>query len=104
MRLSCILCFLAMGLSAYGSDYADFEPRCTREWPIPLFQCPVYLANTGKWKFLEPPPRFTVEHKVNGTFCRKFGYSKGKMLQWKMPYVQTYLAQLYRIATLTPEV
>uniref|UniRef100_A0A0K8RIY7 Putative salivary kunitz domain protein n=1 Tax=Ixodes ricinus TaxID=34613 RepID=A0A0K8RIY7_IXORI len=72
MRLSCILCFLAMFLFAY----ADHEPQCTRKWPIPPFQC-LFLCQHGEWKFLQPLPRFTVEQKVNGRFCRWYGLLRG---------------------------
>uniref|UniRef100_A0A0K8R4U8 Putative salivary kunitz domain protein n=1 Tax=Ixodes ricinus TaxID=34613 RepID=A0A0K8R4U8_IXORI len=76
MRLSSILWFLAICLFAYGLDYADYGPLCTRRWPIPLLQC-LFLCQHGEWKFLKPPPRFTVEQKVNGTFCRRYGLLSG---------------------------
>uniref|UniRef100_A0A0K8R4U6 Putative salivary kunitz domain protein n=1 Tax=Ixodes ricinus TaxID=34613 RepID=A0A0K8R4U6_IXORI len=71
MRLSCILCFLAMCLFAY----ADIEPYCIRKWPIPPFQC-LYLCQHEEWKFLRIP-QFTVEQKANGTHCRWFGLFRG---------------------------
>uniref|UniRef100_V5H4Q8 Putative 8 1 7.9 kDa secreted protein n=1 Tax=Ixodes ricinus TaxID=34613 RepID=V5H4Q8_IXORI len=77
MRLSCILCFLAMCLFAYGSDYADFEMQCTRRWPVPPFQC-LFLCQHGEWKFLKPLPQFTVEQKPNGTHCRRYVFLSGE--------------------------
>uniref|UniRef100_V5IJ20 Putative 8 2 8.0 kDa secreted protein n=1 Tax=Ixodes ricinus TaxID=34613 RepID=V5IJ20_IXORI len=71
MRLSCILCFLAICLFAYAYD----EPECTRKWPIPPFQC-LYLCQHEPWKFLHIP-RFTVEQKTNGTHCRWYGILRG---------------------------
>uniref|UniRef100_V5H907 Putative 8 2 8.0 kDa secreted protein n=1 Tax=Ixodes ricinus TaxID=34613 RepID=V5H907_IXORI len=76
MRLSCILCFLAMCLFAYGSDSVDYGPLCTRRWPLPFFPC-LFLCQHEEWKFLRPPPQFTVEQKLNGTYCRRYGLFKG---------------------------
>uniref|UniRef100_A0A6B0UMA6 Putative salivary kunitz domain protein n=1 Tax=Ixodes ricinus TaxID=34613 RepID=A0A6B0UMA6_IXORI len=84
MRLSCILCFLAMCLFAYASDYADFEQLCTRKWPIPFFQC-LFLCQHEEWKFLRPPPQFTVEQKLNGTYCRGYATMEGAYVKRMCP-------------------
>uniref|UniRef100_A0A6B0UG48 Putative salivary kunitz domain protein n=1 Tax=Ixodes ricinus TaxID=34613 RepID=A0A6B0UG48_IXORI len=72
MRLSCILCFLAICLFAYAYE----EPECTRKWPIPPFQC-LFLCQHDEWRFLRIP-HFTVEQKPNGTHCKRYVFFNGK--------------------------
>ncbi|XP_042146526.1 uncharacterized protein LOC121835995 [Ixodes scapularis] len=69
MRLSCVLCFLAMCHFAYGSGNLNlFGLGCTKTWTIPLLQC-MYVCQHGEWGFLRIP-RFTVEQTTIGTSCK----------------------------------
>uniref|UniRef100_A0A6B0TZ15 Putative salivary kunitz domain protein n=1 Tax=Ixodes ricinus TaxID=34613 RepID=A0A6B0TZ15_IXORI len=63
MRFSCILGLLAMCLLARAD-----EPDCTRTWPVLWPPC-LFICQHGSWG-RHSWPRFTLEHKPNGTSCR----------------------------------
>nr|AAM93659.1 putative 8.4 kDa secreted protein [Ixodes scapularis] len=71
MRFSCILGLLAMCLLAKAD-----EPDCTRKWPVLWPPC-LFICQHGNWG-LHSWPTFTLEHKPNGTPCRRhLGLSRG---------------------------
>nr|AAT92153.1 8_1 putative 7.9 kDa secreted protein [Ixodes pacificus] len=71
MRFSCILGLLAMCLAAQATGQ-----NCTREWPVLWPPC-LLICQHGNWG-RHSWPRFTLEHKPNGTSCRRhLGLSSG---------------------------
>uniref|UniRef100_V5IIA3 Putative papa 14 n=1 Tax=Ixodes ricinus TaxID=34613 RepID=V5IIA3_IXORI len=65
MRFSCILGLFAMCLVAQAT-----EPNCTRTWPIIWPPC-LFICQHGHLG-LHPLPTFTLEHKPDGTRCRRY--------------------------------
>ncbi|CAN8015275.1 unnamed protein product, partial [Ixodes persulcatus] len=51
------------------------EPNCTRTWPILWPPC-LFKCQHGKWGLLSLPG-FTIEHKPDGTPCRRVLGLKG---------------------------
>ncbi|CAN7946488.1 unnamed protein product [Ixodes pacificus] len=74
MRFSCILGLLAMCLAAQATGQ-----NCTREWPVLWPPC-LFICQHGSWG-RHSWPTFTLEHKPNGTSCRRhLGLSRGECL------------------------
>uniref|UniRef100_V5HNU0 Putative papa 16 n=1 Tax=Ixodes ricinus TaxID=34613 RepID=V5HNU0_IXORI len=65
MRFSCILGLLAMCLIAKAA-----EQNCTRRWPVLWPPC-LFICQHGNWGH-GSWPTYTLEHKANGTSCRRY--------------------------------